>query len=673
TLSDEEDAENDDLNDADGGNLNASSTDMEAEDEAVIEAEPARHKRKFIATLQIYNSELENEFANFEDWLCIFPLHRGKANEDEDGNEDEHFVGKYKGSFYLYPTEEAGTEPKVSQGIPRNRPIKVLVRVYIVKATNLSPADPNGKADPYVVVTVGQKQKDTKERYIPKQLNPVFGEVVELTVSFPVESELTVAIFDHDLVGSDDLIGETKIDLENRFYSKHRANCGVASQYDINGYNMWRDAFKPTQILDSLCKKNSLPAAEYRWEEVKVDNKIFKVPPEAFSEEASVRNKRGVADENWSVDDEHKALYVLQHWEEMPGYGYKLVPEHVEIRSLYNSENPGLVQGSLHMWIDMFPNDVPAPPPVNIKPRLPVSYDLRVIIWNTDDVILDDVNPITGEPSSDIYVKSWIKGLDHDKQETDVHFNSLTGEGNFNWRFIFCFNYLPTEKEITYKKKDSLFSMEESEFWEPAVLVLQVWDYDRISANDFLGSIELKLHDMVRAAKSSEHCSIKMAKENATPRFSVFRNKRMRGWWPFIKLKDQEDEEREEREEKQKKKKKKWRKSVKPEDVEFTDPSGNKYFLTGKVEAELQLLTVEEAEKSPVGLGRKEPEALEKPKWPRTSFNWFVNPIKTFVFFIWKQYKKYIIVLFIVALLTIFLVLLIYTMPGYISEKIING
>ncbi|XP_009694633.1 PREDICTED: fer-1-like protein 4, partial [Cariama cristata] len=673
TRGDEEDAENDDLNDGDGGNLNASSIDVEAEDEAVIEAEPARPKRKLIATLQIYNSELENEFGNFEDWLCVFPLHRGKANEDEDGNEDEHFVGKYKGSFYVYPTEEAGTEPKVSQGVPRNRPIKVLVRVYIVKATNLSPADPNGKADPYVVVTVGQEQKDTKERYIPKQLNPVFGEVVELTVSFPMESELTVAIFDHDLVGSDDLIGETKIDLENRFYSKHRANCGVASQYNVNGYNMWRDAFKPTQILDSLCKKNLLPAAEYRREEVKVDNKIFKVPPEAFPEEASVRNKRGMADENWPVDDEHKALYVLQHWEEMPGYGYKLVPEHVEIRSLYNPENPGLVQGSLHMWIDMFPNDVPAPPPVNIKPRLPVSYELRVIIWNTDDVILDDVNPITGEPSSDIYVKSWIKGLDHDKQETDVHFNSLTGEGNFNWRFIFRFNYLPTEKEITYKKKDSVFSVEESEFREPAVLVLQVWDYDRISANDFLGSIELKLHDMVRAAKSSEHCTIKMAKENATPRFSIFRNKRMRGWWPFIKLKDQEDEEREERVDKQKKKKKKRSSSVKPEDVEFTDPSGNKYLLTGKVEAEFQLLTVEEAEKSPVGLGRKEPEPLEKPNRPKTSFNWFVNPMKTFVFFIWKRYKKYIIVLFIVAVLTIFLVLLIYTMPGYISEKIING
>lgn len=39
-------------------------------------------------------------------------------------------------------------------------------------------------------------------------------------------------VFDHDLVGSDDLIGETRVDLENRFYSRHRAGCGLALHYD---------------------------------------------------------------------------------------------------------------------------------------------------------------------------------------------------------------------------------------------------------------------------------------------------------------------------------------------------------------------------------------------------------------------------------------------------------
>ena len=44
---------------------------------------------------------------------------------------------------------------------------------------------------------------------------------------------------------------------------------------------------------------------------------------------------------------------------------------------------------------------------------------------------------------------SWLKGLEDDRQETDVHYNSLTGEGNFNWRFVFPFSYLPAEQVRT--------------------------------------------------------------------------------------------------------------------------------------------------------------------------------------------------------------------------------
>lgn len=85
---------------------------------------------------------------------------------------------------------------------------------------------------------------------------------------------------------------------------------------------------------------------------------------------------------------------------------------------------------------------------------------------------------------------SWVKGLEQDKQETDVHFNSLTGEGNFNWRFVFRFDYLPTEREVSVRRRPGPLALEEAEFRQPAVLVLQVWDYDRISANDFLGTAE---------------------------------------------------------------------------------------------------------------------------------------------------------------------------------------
>ena len=55
-----------------------------------------------------------------------------------------------------------------------------------------------------------------------------------------------------------------------------------------------------------------------------------------------------------------------------------------------------------------------------------------MIIWNCSDVVMSDQS-ITGEMMSDIYVKGWLKGQDK-KQRTDVHYRSLNGEGNFNWR-----------------------------------------------------------------------------------------------------------------------------------------------------------------------------------------------------------------------------------------------
>ena len=47
--------------------------------------------------------------------------------------------------------------------------------------------------------------------------------------------------------------------------------------------------------------------------------------------------------------------------------------------------------------------------------------------------------------------------------------------------------------------------------------------------------------------------------------------------------------------------------------------------------------------------------------------------MKTFIFFIWKNYKKYIIALVVLAVLSIFLGLIIYTLPGQISAAIFGG
>lgn len=149
-----------------------------------------------------------------------------------------------------------------------------------------------------------------------------------------------------------------------------------------DGYNQWRDAKKPSAILAELCRKNGIPSPEYRTSEVKILNKIFKIPPEAIPEgwidtlrkylvaplfkdtpvqqllfglqtavllvstpDLLKKNQRSPDEE--AEMEEHAALNILHRWGEMKEYfpgALALVPEHVEIRSLLNQDKPGLPQ-----------------------------------------------------------------------------------------------------------------------------------------------------------------------------------------------------------------------------------------------------------------------------------------------------------------------------------------
>lgn len=113
--------------------------------------------------VQLYDGDLESEFNQFQDWLKTFPLYKGRAISDDDDDDDQdRQMGKYKvklkglcvlvhplvflcsllhhfrlqGSFLVYPIDPEDKEDLVCQitnGIPKNSPVKVLVRVYIVK------------------------------------------------------------------------------------------------------------------------------------------------------------------------------------------------------------------------------------------------------------------------------------------------------------------------------------------------------------------------------------------------------------------------------------------------------------------------------------------------------------------------------------------------------------
>ncbi|XP_025025477.1 proteoglycan 4-like [Python bivittatus] len=186
----------------------------------------------------------------------------------------------------------------------------------------------------------------------------------------------------------------------------------------------------------------------------------------------------------------------------------------------------------------------------------------------------------------------------------------------------------------------------------PPKLIIQIWDNDKFSADDFIGSLEMNLTSIPRPAKRPRDCTVKLLQENggagrsSTPFhrhkkkcISLFTQRNMRGWWPCIVL--EKDKPR----------------------------------VSGKVEMTLELLTEQEAEELPAGKGREEPNAnpfLKPPERPETSFLWFTAPLKSLHFIIWQKSKWKILIFLCIMLVILLFADFIYSAPGYLAMKLVN-
>ncbi|CAK6964081.1 myoferlin-like [Scomber scombrus] len=589
--------------------------------------------KKGYDTLKVYDCELEDvlDFKGLTDFCNTFKLQRGK---NENGDDDPSVVGELKGSFKVYPLSDdpsIAPPPRQFRELPESGPQQCLVRIYVVRALDLQPKDNNGSCDPYIKISVGKNTVEDRDHYLPNTTNPLFGRMFEMTCFLPQDKDLKISVYDYDLLTRDEKVGETVIDLENRFLSRYNAYCGLPQTYCISGINQWRDQMKPSHILENLARLKGLskPRTEDNGTSLTFNGKQYTLAQ--FEDNKEIHQHLGPA-------RERLCLYVLRN--------QGLVPEHVETRTLYSSFQPNLSQGKLQMWVDVFPKSIGLPgPPFDITPRKAKKFFLRAVIWNTTDVILDETS-ITGEEMSDIYVKGWMPGMEEDKQKTDVHYRSLDGDGNFNWRFVFDFDFLPAEQLCLVSKKEHFWSLDKTEFRIPPKLIVQIWDNDKFSLDDYLGTLELDLRNLVPPAKTPEKCSLNMMDvlemevpqkmENAK---SLFAQQSVRGWWPCSIEKD------------------------------------GKVSLGGKVEMTLEIVSETDVDERPAGKGRDEPNMnpkLDPPKRPETSFFWFTNPCKTMKFIVWRRFRCLFIGLIILFILVLFLAIFLYSLPNYISMKIVN-
>eukprot|EP00743_Colponemidia_sp_Colp-15_P011268 GILK01012542.1.p1 GENE.GILK01012542.1~~GILK01012542.1.p1 ORF type:complete len:1447 (-),score=299.86 GILK01012542.1:238-4578(-) len=306
--------------------------------------------------------ELALETTPFE----TYTLYRGqKRGHTRKAKSTYRSVGKLKGIIRILTDEKAAPLLDLNQ-LQNHQNYKV--RVYVLRGLNLMPKDYNGKSDPYLKIKLGKQIISDEHNFIRDTLEPEFFRSFELTTTIPGAATLDIEVWDHDQGDFDDLIGCTKIDLEDRWFDKR-----------------WHDyAQKPV---------------------------------------------------------EHRPLFCP------------------------TSKNP---QGKLELWVDIMPEaEARRVPMLNITPPPPEPWELRVIVWQTKDVVPKDT--ITDQ--NDLFMRCWMEGSE--KQDTDIHWR-CERRGSFNWRLKF----------------DLMLPMKFPRFY------LQAWDKDILLPNEVAAERVLNLKPM---------------------------------------------------------------------------------------------------------------------------------------------------------------------------------
>ena len=221
-----------------------------------------------------------------------------------------------------------------------------------------------------IIRVSGVEKVNEHAHHMDEQRNCKWYKCYDILTELPGNSTLTIQVMDHDPIFADELIGETTVDIEDRYFDQK-----------------WRD----------------------------------------------------------------------------------LTHKPIETRQLYHPDYQS-AQGEVLMWLEIFEKDeMMNTIPWNISPQPANELELRLIIWETENVECLDV-----EGTSDVYVVAYVD--QKDKQSTDIHFRCQNGCASFNWRIVLPIN-IPRER---YE------------------LIMQVYDNDILARDDFICGGKLNLYKFIR-------------------------------------------------------------------------------------------------------------------------------------------------------------------------------
>ena len=152
---------------------------------------------------------------------------------------------------------------------------EVIIRVYVLELNELAKKDLLSESDPYIKLYVNDKLViNERKNYQEDQKNCKWYKYYDIAGEIPGSSSLKIEVWDWDAILSDDLIGYTTIDLEDRYFNDD-----------------WKKLIhKPVEVRPLINPDISGPQGQvYMWLEIfKASDKstvpIWKISPEPMTE-----------------------------------------------------------------------------------------------------------------------------------------------------------------------------------------------------------------------------------------------------------------------------------------------------------------------------------------------------------------------------------------------------
>jgi len=162
-------------------------------------------------------------------------------------------------------------------------PKKYKVRCYVMRALGLAPMDEGsdgspGKSDPYLRANLGKKTYDNQAGYVEDTVSADFFECLELDAELP-GAPLVLEVMDYDGWGSDDLIGRTVVDLEDRWFDDTWQKLGEHTRCSTPGAVRW--SAKPVEIRPLYTPSQQQPQGHVElWVDILAANEAGVFPPD---------------------------------------------------------------------------------------------------------------------------------------------------------------------------------------------------------------------------------------------------------------------------------------------------------------------------------------------------------------------------------------------------------